>query len=404
MAGRPRTPIGSWGTISLRRSSTGQWRARTRYRDQDGHLRQVTASGTSKSRAQRQLQDKLQQRYRASEGSNLTSKSTLTQLIDYYLERIEIKPQTLYKYQTTTNKHINPTIGNLLLEEITPGRIAALLDSVGNNTAAHMRSILRPAFALAVSYDIMPINPLEHLPKRSNKLAKVRALTTEEIIELRQGIADYYSGRINQDGRIVSKPRQRSCINLPAFMDMLLATGCRPGELLALRWKDIDLDSTPPTVLIAATIVSAAGKAIRQEGTKTGKQRTLILPPYAVHLLMSMKSGTVFDDPDDPVFRSQRNIYFHVGSANNAWKIARRAAGRGDHEKFAWVTFRTMRKTIATLIDRASSDEEAAAQLGHASTSMTHRHYIEARAMVAPDLTEILQGIAPNQVSREKTA
>lgn len=53
--------------------------------------------------------------------------------------------------------------------------------------------------------------------------------------------------------------------------------------------------------------------------------------------------------------------------------------------------FRTMRRTVTTLIDRTSGDTDAAAQLGHAATAVTRRYYIAARAASAPDLTEILE-------------
>ena len=41
------------------------------------------------------------------------------------------------------------------------------------------------------------------------------------------------------------KPNQ----DMPDIVDLLLATGCRIGEVLALRWTDIDLTATPPTVV-----------------------------------------------------------------------------------------------------------------------------------------------------------
>lgn len=58
------------------------------------------------------------------------------------------------------------------------------------------------------------------------------------------------------------------------------------------------------------------------------------------------------------------------------------------------VEFRTMRRSVAALADSVTGDEDAAAQLGHASTTMTRRHYIAAKATRAPDLTAILQRFA----------
>ena len=63
-------------------------------------------------------------------------------------------------------------------------------------------------------------------------------------------------------------------------------------------------------------------------------------------------------------------------------------------EDFTWVSTHTMRKTVATLIDRKSSLADAAAQLGHSGTDVTANHYVQ-RAHVAPDLSAVLQQLAP---------
>jgi len=55
-----------------------------------------------------------------------------------------------------------------------------------------------------------------------------------------------------------------------------------------------------------------------------------------------------------------------------------------------WVTPHTIRKTVATLLDTKVSTKAAASQLGHTSTTMTERHYIQ-RAAQAPETTAILE-------------
>ena len=69
------------------------------------------------------------------------------------------------------------------------------------------------------------------------------------------------------------------------------------------------------------------------------------------------------------------------------WREAR--AGTG----FEWVTPHTFRKTVATLIDETAGTRSAAAQLGHASETITRKHYV-AKPKVAPDVSEILEQLA----------
>lgn len=50
----------------------------------------------------------------------------------------------------------------------------------------------------------------------------------------------------------------------------MLATGVRIGEVLALRWADVDLATVHPTVTICGTIIFVKGKGfLRQEWTKS---------------------------------------------------------------------------------------------------------------------------------------
>ena len=43
------------------------------------------------------------------------------------------------------------------------------------------------------------------------------------------------------------------------IIDLMLATGCRIGEILALRWSDLDLDGDLPTLTVSGTIKTETG-------------------------------------------------------------------------------------------------------------------------------------------------
>jgi integrase len=66
---------------------------------------------------------------------------------------------------------------------------------------------------------------------------------------------------------------------LPAFIELLAATGCRPNEVLALRWSDVDLLADPPTVTITGTLIDHGrieGKPLhRQANARVVLPRTL---------------------------------------------------------------------------------------------------------------------------------
>lgn len=401
MAGRPRTPIGTWGDINVRQVAEGTHEARARFRDPDGRLRLVSARGPSASAAKGALRDRLAARAATTApAAGLGLTTTITDLCATWIatKAGEILPQSIDDYEQTISSLIGPRIGEVTLIEATPGRIAKFLDGLPESQRVRARTILSQAFALALSHDAVAANPVRPLPKKRAPEPDVVVLTPAQFLELRAGVVDWMEVRIADDGRPVERVNLRSvgrAHDLLDFVDMLLATGARPGEIAALRWCDIDLDAATPTVTIAATMVYIKGRGlVRQEHTKARDIRELVLPPFAVQLLATMRAAQMTPIGIAPVFPTADGAHRDPGNIRKQWRTARRAAGRGDAEKWDWVEFRTMRRSVATLVDSASGDEDAAAQLGHASTAMTRRHYIAAKAKRAPDLTAILQRFA----------
>ncbi|MCM3331397.1 hypothetical protein [Kocuria palustris] len=89
------------------------------------------------------------------------------------------------------------------------------------------------------------------------------------------------------------------------------------------------------------------------------------------------------------MFPSSTGTLREVNNLERQWRDARKS----EHLKgFEWVTWHTFRKTVATLVDRATSTEDAAAVLGHSGTAVTSRHYVQ-RASVAPDVSAALEVI-----------
>jgi integrase len=72
----------------------------------------------------------------------------------------------------------------------------------------------------------------------------VRALTLQEVVEVREAVRAWQDPAFWRLG-----PRHSSV--LADMVDVLLATGGRIGEVLALRWRDLDRDADPPTVTFA---------------------------------------------------------------------------------------------------------------------------------------------------------
>jgi integrase len=172
-----------------------------------------------------------------------------------------------------------------------------------------------------------------------------------------------------------------------AGLDMLL-------EMPAVRWQDLDLAATRPTLTICGTLVLLKGKGFfRQPWTKSDAgDRMVVLPGFAVGMLLARKLVAA-DNSNDAIFASRRGTWLSPNNVRRQWRQA-----RADTD-LAWVTPHTFRKTVATLIDKEADTKSAAAQLGHASGEVTEAYYI-AKPVLAPDVSEILEQLGADDPTR----
>lgn len=90
--GRPRTPIGTFGDITYVKVSGARVRARTRYRDDDGQVRRVSATGATNKEAERNLKKVLSQRPSHVASGELTGDTSFGKLVEVWLEDLGEAP------------------------------------------------------------------------------------------------------------------------------------------------------------------------------------------------------------------------------------------------------------------------------------------------------------------------
>jgi integrase len=320
----PRTPlpIGTWGEISTRtlkttkNSKPTKHLARAKFRDHDGNVRPVTATGTTKTAARAALILKLQNRAKTSHSAELTQMHKINHLLDLWENRFERlvadgqrSPTSLDTYRRALKNHVRPAIGELHIGEATTPRLDTVLftikDHAGASTARTCRAVISGAMKLAVRYGAIPVNParevdtIEAKPKRPP-----RALTSEEVTLLQRSLtADEHA--VEAD--------------LPDLVTFMLGTGVRIGEALAVLWSQINLETGK--VEITHTIARTPGKGLIRKTTKsrTG-QRVLSLPTWATTSLRARH--TVDTRPDAPVFPDTTNCYRDPSNTRRSLRAA----------------------------------------------------------------------------------
>jgi integrase len=389
--GRPAMQVGTWGKVRRTELAPDRWEAAARFRDYDGKTREVTTAGPTGAAAERKLLAALRDRARRSDG-DVTDAMHVSQLAALWLEEItdeqRVKPQTVDRYRGIVEHAINPTLGSLSLREVTVSTADRFLKAYAKDHPAQAQSIkqvLGQIMGMAVRHDALATNPVRSVARLRTVRKDIRALEVEQLHEVRRLVREWRKPAPGGKGPVGPKPSG----DLPDVIDIFLATGLRINEVLALRWSDIDLAATQPTLSVTGTLVQVKGKGlIRQPVPKSeAGRRTMMLPAFASAVLLDRRVNSR-SNLNDAVFATRNGTWVSAHNVRRQWRAIREGTG------LDWVTPHTFRKTVATMVESELGSKVAAAQLGHASEAMTEGYYI-VKTHVVPDTTHALDKLAP---------
>lgn len=197
---RPRTPIGTFGEIEFKKLANGTVRARTRFRDHDGQLRRIEASGDTRTRAEHRLTEKLAARNGYSTGfGELTPDSPFSQLVDVWLEDLDLEEElaesTRALYERTMRQLVMPASENFLLREISVHKVDQFIKRLASaksySTAKQALTVLSLAFGLAVRYDALRENPVRDTARLHKPPSQTMALTLGQIDAIRAAVRSW---------------------------------------------------------------------------------------------------------------------------------------------------------------------------------------------------------------------
>jgi integrase len=210
--------------------------------------------------------------------------------------------RTLAGYQSALSRIINPRLGGLRLTEASTGVVDEALARVdlSGRTTRVARSVLAQMFAMAVRHDALTANPMREVRPSPRRRRTVQALSVEQGRDL-LGLTASHQDRVARDDAGLVLGGTRRTPDLHDVVLLLLGTGMRIGEALALRWTDLDLHADIPWVRVEPPWSSPAATRPadrvaglhRQPMTKTGATRSIALPPAAVEMLNRRRARLV---------------------------------------------------------------------------------------------------------------
>jgi integrase len=242
----------------------GIWRLRWR---ENGRSRETTFRG-SKSQAAAELRKKVQ---KAGGGSRVDDgRRTVGDLLDAWLEHSEASGKAaryVEENQRAIETRLRPTIGEIRLERLSVAHIDRMLaqwsrDGLTGTTMRRYLAPLRTALGQARRWGWRSDNPAElaTIP-RGKASAETLTPTPEEF------------------GALVRKAAEGNDRAMVTAMRLAYVTSARRGELVALRWSDLDLDAG--TMVIARS----ADRRGKEGPTKTRQKRTVQLDAGTVAML-----------------------------------------------------------------------------------------------------------------------
>lgn len=340
---RPPLPIGTWGEISTRTTKSNKngkplkHLAHAKFRDHDGKVRAVTATGTTKTAARTALLTKLQNRAKTNHSAELTMDHKVNHLLDLWEKRFEQRvvdgqrsPTSLDTYRRALKNHVRPAIGELHIAEATTPRLDTVLANIRNHagpaTAKTCRAVISGAMKLAVRYGATPVNPVREVDAIASKPKRPpRALTTEEVTHLQKSLTT--------DQHAIEA-------DLPDLVTFMLATGVRIGEALAILWNQVDLEAG--TAEITHTIARPKGEGLLRKATKSrAGERVLSLPTWATTSLRARHTAAT--RPDAPVFPDTTGGYRDPSNTRRSLRIALSPVGSTARQELGQ-TLQTLRR------------------------------------------------------------
>jgi integrase len=207
---------------------------------------------------------------------------TVRQWLSKWLETVrgEISPKSHERYGEIVNGFLIPALGGLPLAKLaasdiqkayscwsTGGRRDGKPGGLSPLTRRYIHVILRSALARAVELQLLARNPAEAFKKRLPKIER------KEMVTLSADESHFFLETIKE-----------SRTYWPVLV--ALATGMRRGEILALRWKNIDLNRG---IVRVVQSLEQTKTGVRFKDTKTGRDRAITLPAFAVDELCRLK-------------------------------------------------------------------------------------------------------------------
>lgn len=294
------------------------------------------------------------------------SRQTVEQYLRYWLEhsaKDRIRPRTYERYEQYVRVHILPTLGKVKLQSLSPQHIQTwkskkLKEGLSPTTVRTMHVVLHKALSDAIKLGLVSRNVTEMVSPPRKARQEMQVLTANQARQF----LDAAKGEPDE-----------------ALFIVALATGMRRGELLGLKWQDINFQEGILRVRrtlnrIPTVLGEGAGSLVESEPKTMQSRRSIVLPAFALEALQRQKlvqtkwrqnAGDAWEE-HGYVFTTPTGRYIHPNTLYARFKALLKKAGLPD------IRFHDLRHSVATqLLSSGVHPKVVQEILGHSQISMT---------------------------------
>ena len=280
------------------------------------------------------------------------------------IKKEKVKPTTAENYRFLLDRYILPKFGSQLLKDLTSVKIEKMLiDLIQDHSESTVRLVsivLSQGLERAVKDRLLPLNPAKGIERPKGKKRTVTPYTSSELKRLLEELESH---------------------RLFAFFRLLAYTGGRRGEILALRWSDLDPEKA--TLTISKNRTRLGKTVIEQDSTKGGDGKRIVqLDSETLRLMKDhrkrqieerMKAGSLWQEGNF-IFAQETGLPLDPSTPYHLFKkTAKRLGLRSE-------SLHSIRHLHATeLLNSGAGVHLVKDRLGHSDISTTLRIYAHIR-------------------------
>lgn len=348
---------------------------------ENGKRKQIRRTTFNTKREAKEVMLELMNKAKQGELTSSANTETVSSYVEYWLKNIrylQCESVTLYNSQLYLKNYVNPRIGGIKLKKLTVEQCQGFVKSLhdegyARNTIERVTTMIKLALDVAVENKLMGMNPMRKvkLPRKTKK--EYTVWNTDQISQFLK----------------FTQNRRYHCVYALALL-----AGMRQGEILGLRWKDIDFDNK---ILTVRQTLSHYGTELRSGAKTISGERIISLPDVLIDILKKqrtayletkLKLGKEFEDIDIVIFNYRNGKTIFPSNLTKTFKKDIKASGLPD------IRFHDMRHSHATmLIQQKTNVKVISERLGHSKVGITLDIYSHVLPSMQSEVADVIDKI-----------